>query len=321
MSELSLSSMAAMAGSGSSPAAYVSPLRKLTTGLLTTYKGINARYYAAKKERNARAAAQPAASAPNLSADYVAKADEMLGARYRVIESVGKGSFGQVVSAVDTKEGPTQGLKVAVKIIKAKEAFRKQAKTEIKLLETLNQKDPDDQWCIGADVARSHEAPRAFARRTRPPHTRSRPPPPPFPASVRFMGSFDHCGHTCLVFEHMSFNLYDLLRRTSFKGVSLTLIRKFARQVLKTLAFLRLPEVNIIHCDLKPENILFRAPHRSAIKVRARAPSSARRLARPTHSTPFSPSFHLRLLTLAPPVRATRQCTSTSSPVFIAAPR
>ena len=65
----------------------------------------------------------------------------------------------------------------------------------------------------------------------------------------------------------MSFNLYDLLRRTHFKGVNLLLIRKFARQVLKALAFLSLPEVETIHCDLKPENILFRASHRSAIKV------------------------------------------------------
>jgi len=84
---------------------------------------------------------------------------------------------------------------------------------------------------------------------------------------VRFQDQFDHGGHTCLVFEHLSFNLYELLKRTHFRGVSLTLIRKFARQILKALAFLGLPEVNVIHCDLKPENILFRVPNRSAIKV------------------------------------------------------
>ena len=101
-------------------------------------------------------------------------------------------------------------------MIKNKDAFRRQARTEIRLLELLNKKDPDDQWCI-----------------------------------VRFLEQFDHGGHTCLVFEHLSFNLYELLRRTHFKGVSLTLIRKFARQVLKALAYIRLPEVDIIHCDLK----------------------------------------------------------------------
>ena len=52
-----------------------------------------------------------------------------------------------------------------------------------------------------------------------------------------------------------------------FKGVSLNLIRKFSRQILKSLAFLARPEVDIIHCDLKPENILLRHPRRSAIKL------------------------------------------------------
>jgi len=64
---------------------------------------------------------------------------------------------------------------------------------------------------------------------------------------VRFHESFDHNGHTCLVFEHLSFNLYELLRKTAFRGVSLTLIRKFARHILKALAFMSLPEVDIIH--------------------------------------------------------------------------
>ena len=75
-----------------------------------------------------------------------------------------------MVSAEDIREGPTFGRKVAVKVIKAREAFRKQAKTEIKLLEMLNTKDPEDQWCIGAWVGRAARA------RFPPP---SPPPPPP----------------------------------------------------------------------------------------------------------------------------------------------
>lgn len=225
------------------------PLRKLTTGLLRSYKTINEKYYAAKKERQAKATANTASSHnnggtanstgtsnPNSSnnqnerrdADYVVTVGDVLGGYYRVIESMGKGSFGQVVSAEDDRDKK----KVAVKVIKNREAFRRQAKTEIRLLELLNRRDPEDQWCI-----------------------------------VRFLESFEHNGHVCLVFEYLSFNLYELLRRTHFRGVSLTLIRKFARQILKTLAFLALPEIDIIHCDLKPENILFRVPNRSAIKV------------------------------------------------------
>jgi serine/threonine protein kinase len=43
-----------------------------------------------------------------------------------------------------------------------------------------------------------------------------------------------------------------------FRGVSLSLIRKFSRHLLKALEFLARPDVDIIHCDLKPENILLR---------------------------------------------------------------
>jgi dual specificity tyrosine-phosphorylation-regulated kinase 1 len=65
----------------------------------------------------------------------------------------------------------------------------------------------------------------------------------------------------------LSLNLYELLKNTQFGGVSLNLIRKFAKQVLRALAFLARPDVDIIHCDLKPENILLRHPKKSAIKV------------------------------------------------------
>lgn len=115
------------------------PLRKLTTGLLTTYKLINQRYYEAKKAKQAAKAASARVE------DYSVTVGDVLGSHYRVEESMGKGSFGQVVSAIDTRTG----VKVAVKVIKNKDAFRRQARTEIKLLELLNKKDPEDQWCIG----------------------------------------------------------------------------------------------------------------------------------------------------------------------------
>lgn len=197
-------------------------LKRLTEDLLHTYKDINKKYYEKKKKRNAEAAKSRG------NYDYEVRVHEKLNNRYRVMEAIGKGSFGQVVRAYDEKEQKS----VAVKIIKNKEAFRTQARTEIALLKKLNQHDPGDRWSI-----------------------------------VRLLSTFEHHGHFCLVFEMLSFNLYQLLRRTHFKGVSLNLIRKFARQILKTLAYLSLEDVNIVHCDLKPENILFVQPYRSAIKV------------------------------------------------------
>lgn len=61
--------------------------------------------------------------------------------------------------------------------------------------------------------------------------------------------------HLCLVFELLSYNLYDLLRNTNFRGVSLNLTRKFAQQLCTALLFLSTPELNIIHCDLKVSHI------------------------------------------------------------------
>jgi hypothetical protein len=152
------------------------PMRKLTTGLLATYKAINFRYYEKKK---ARAAAGGKADAG--SSDYVMVVGQLLGGRYKVLESIGKGSFGQVVAAEDTKEGPQQGRKVAVKVIKAREAFRKQAKMEVKLLEMLNQKDPEDQWCIGERPLWGSPLYAPRLPHSAPPHTHARHPlrPPP----------------------------------------------------------------------------------------------------------------------------------------------
>lgn len=85
--------------------------------------------------------------------------------------------------------------------------------------------------------------------------------------SVNLKRHFMWKNHLCLVFELLSHNLYDLLRNTKFRGVSLNLTRKFAQQMCTALLFLSHPDLKIIHCDLKPENILLCNPKRSAIKV------------------------------------------------------
>lgn len=64
--------------------------------------------------------------------------------------------------------------------------------------------------------------------------------------------------HLCLVFELLSYNLYDLLRNTNFRGVSLNLTRKFAQQLCMALCFLGTPgkETEFIYFFLLFERLL-----------------------------------------------------------------
>jgi dual specificity tyrosine-phosphorylation-regulated kinase 1 len=211
------------------------PVRKLSVNMLKTYKYINQVYYENKRKRQAQAQAGAQARTYNDGhddehSDYIIRVGERINGRYLVHQKIGKGSFGQVVRALDEKRNET----VAIKIIKSRRQFTNQAKTEISLLSELNAKE---------------------SQRGDKQHV------------VRLFDTFVHHNHQCLVFEMLSYNLYDLLRNTKFFGVSLNLIRKFARQILKALDFLAREDINIIHCDLKPENILLCHMEHSAIKI------------------------------------------------------
>lgn len=177
---------------------------------------------------------QPAKKAQQVDTpdhDYIVRPGDILNDKYRLEKQIDKGCFGVVVLAQDMTS--RDGKRVAIKIIKAKRAFFKQAQTEIDILSHLNYSDQDD------------------SRRV-----------------VRLFEVFIHKNHRCLVFELLSHSLYKLLKDTNFKGVSLTLVRKFTTQLLVSLQFLRVKHPKgIIHADLKPENILLVSPERSQIKV------------------------------------------------------
>mmetsp|Transcript_30538 Transcript_30538/g.63763 ORF Transcript_30538/g.63763 Transcript_30538/m.63763 type:complete len:676 (-) Transcript_30538:398-2425(-) len=218
------------------------PLIKLSVSLIDTYKQINSVYYEERDQRRRTRAAAAAADSKKQSGnggannngwddenyDYIITSGEIFFNRYKIKERIGKGSFGQVVRAEDLETK----REVAIKIIKSKKPFLMQAKTEIELLTHLWEKDPEDQHNV-----------------------------------VRLLTHFMYRNHQCLVFEMLSLNLYELLKNTQFGGVSLNLIRKFAKQVLRALSFLARPDVDVIHCDLKPENILLRHPKKSGVKV------------------------------------------------------
>lgn len=159
------------------------PLIKLTVSLIDTYKCINDLYYqerdarraargadntnSAKSHSDSNANSQAASQSQKQSGqsassshgkgmnnngwdddnyDYIIRSGELFyNDRYRIKERIGKGSFGQVVRAVDLE----RDVEVAIKIIKSKKPFLMQARTEIELLNHLNEKDTDDQHNIG----------------------------------------------------------------------------------------------------------------------------------------------------------------------------
>jgi dual specificity tyrosine-phosphorylation-regulated kinase 2/3/4 len=82
---------------------------------------------------------------------------------------------------------------------------------------------------------------------------------------IRMKNYFSYRNHICITFELVSINLYEFLRLNSFKGLSLPLIKCFARQILNALEYTR--TLQIVHCDLKPENVLLINPKKAGIKL------------------------------------------------------
>lgn len=116
---------------------------------------------------------------------------------------------------------------VAIKIIKNKKPFLNQAQIEVKLLEMMNRADAENKYYIG--------------KRSKPHSSLLTEAKPFFSPTVKLKRHFMWRNHLCLVFELLSYNLYDLLRNTNFRGVSLNLTRKFAQQLCTALLFLSTP--------------------------------------------------------------------------------
>lgn len=141
---------------------------------------------------------------------------ELINGRYHVQQTLGRGMFSSVVRATDSKTGNL----VAVKIIRNNDTMRKAGFKEIEILQQLRAADPDDRKHI-----------------------------------IKFERQFEHKGHLCMVFENLSMNLREVLKKFGRDvGINLRAIRAYAQQMFLGLSLLR--KCNILHADLKPDNLL-----------------------------------------------------------------
>ncbi|OSD02767.1 hypothetical protein PYCCODRAFT_302758 [Trametes coccinea BRFM310] len=132
--------------------------------------------------------------------DYLVVKHDHLAFRYEVIDTLGKGSFGQVLHCRDHGTGES----VAIKIIRNKKRFHHQALVEIKILENLKKWDAEEKHHV-----------------------------------IKMTEHFYFRGHLCIAMELLSINLYELIKANNFHGFTTGLIRRFTSQMLQSLALMR----------------------------------------------------------------------------------
>lgn len=199
---------------------------RLTKDIVETYQICNPQFSYSEELNPKRFLTSPSVGLSNDGCDN-AKSDLILTVNYPLVNSetkrryivkdvLGHGTFGQVAKCwvADTNSF------VAVKIIKNLPAYYQQALVEVSILRTLNMKfDPEDKHHI-----------------------------------VRIYDYFVHQRHLCIAFELLDTNLYELIKLNHFRGLSLSIVQLFSKQILRGLDLMK--DAGIIHCDLKPENIL-----------------------------------------------------------------
>lgn len=157
---------------------------------------------------------------------YLAIVGDHIAYRYEIISILGCGSFGMVLKCLDHKRKEF----VAVKMLRASNKYKALGEQESSVLDIINQDDPEDRMNL-----------------------------------IKKKRSFIFRNHFCIVFELLSLNLYDLLKKNESRGIELSLIRRFAIQLLIGLKCIHAK--GIIHCDLKPENVVLRQENKSSVKI------------------------------------------------------
>uniref|UniRef100_A0A2M4BK80 Putative lammer dual specificity kinase n=3 Tax=Anopheles marajoara TaxID=58244 RepID=A0A2M4BK80_9DIPT len=127
------------------------------------------------------------------------QAGDVLHNRYKLLSTLGEGTFGRVVKAKDTSRDHT----IALKIIRNVEKYRKAAKLEINVLEEIVAKDPAGRYLC-----------------------------------IRMLDWFDYHGHICIAFEMLGLSVYDFLKDNKYEPFPLEHVRHMSYQLCYAVNFL-----------------------------------------------------------------------------------
>lgn len=157
----------------------------------------------AAKERQDRTsplkALKPAAIQDDADGHLIYHTGDILHNRYKIMATLGEGTFGRVVKVKDMQ----MDYYMALKIIKNVEKYREAAKLEINALEKISQKDPScDHLC------------------------------------VKMLDWFDYHGHMCIAFEMLGLSVFDFLRENNYEPYPLEHVRHMAYQLCYSVKFL-----------------------------------------------------------------------------------
>ncbi|XP_063720022.1 dual specificity protein kinase CLK2-like [Symsagittifera roscoffensis] len=147
----------------------------------------------------------------------VYKKGDLIQGRYELLSTLGEGAFGRVIKCADHDRN---GRRIALKVIKNVQKYREEAKLEIKVLETIIDKD------------------RKFKS-----------------GCIYLLDWFNLHGFMCLAFDLLGKSIYDFLKDNNYYPFPMKHIRKIAQQLGSAVKFLH--DHGMTHTDLKPENILF----------------------------------------------------------------
>ncbi|XP_043284830.1 dual specificity protein kinase CLK2 isoform X2 [Venturia canescens] len=129
----------------------------------------------------------------------VYQSGDILANRYKVLATLGEGTFGKVVKVKDLQMDHV----MALKIIKNVEKYREAAKLEILALEKISSKDPEGQHLC-----------------------------------VKMLDWFNYHGHMCIAFEMLGLSVFDFLRDNNYQPYPLDHVRHIGYQLCYAVKFL-----------------------------------------------------------------------------------